>query len=388
MAEPTFPRGLPPLSLYVHFPWCLRKCPYCDFNSHTLRDPLPERQYLDALLADLDNQRPAVQGRTLQTVFIGGGTPSLISAAGIERLLGGIRARLATDPDWEVTLEANPGAAERQRFADYRSAGVTRLSLGIQSFADDALRALGRIHDAAQAHSAIHAAKAAGFERLNLDLMFGLPHQTPEQADADLITALNHDPGHLSRYELTLEPNTVFARYPPPRPADDAITAMYEAGRERLAAAGYAHYELSSYAQPGHRCRHNLNYWRFGDYLAIGAGAHGKLSFTDPPRIERYWNEKHPKHYLAQSAHGPPRRHSSRIAAADLPLEFMMNALRLPQGATRDQFQARTGLPIADIAPILRDLRAQGLMDADPATLKTTPRGLLLLNDILQRFVV
>ena len=383
-AAPTRLTQLPPLSLYVHLPWCLRKCPYCDFNSHEF-DELPEARYLDALRADLEASVPLVWGRSIQTVFIGGGTPSLFSPASIDRLLADVRMLLRLASDAEVTLEANPGTFERDKFRAFREAGVNRLSVGIQSFDEAALRALGRVHDRAQALAAAQAA-AELFPTFNLDLMYALPGQDAAGLDADLAQALAFEPPHLSYYQLTLEPNTMFASRPPPGLPDDDTAADMQARIERATGdAGLGHYEISAYARAGHRSRHNLNYWGFGDYLGIGAGAHGKLSFHD--RILRQARYKHPKRYMDAALAGDAVEEHRTLGVADLPFEFMLNALRLVQGVPVASFTERTGMPLAAIAqPIARAVE-RGLLDADPTSLRATPRGLDFLNDLQQMFL-
>ena len=335
-----------PLSLYVHIPWCVRKCPYCDFNSHALSGSLPERAYVDALLADLEQDLPWVQGREIQSIFIGGGTPSLFSVTAITELLAGLRERLMLAEDLEITLEANPGTVEQQRFCGYRAIGINRLSLGVQSFNPEQLRRLGRIHGRDEALGAFESALAAGFDNINLDLMYGLPAQSLEQALADVSEAIALGPAHISHYQLTLEPNTLFHKYPPALPDHDATWAMQLRCQQRLTAAGYRQYEVSAYARAGRRCRHNLNYWEFGDYLGIGAGAHGKL--TDPARglITRSWKRKNPKDYLQPERIGG----HTHIAEEDLGLEFMMNALRLVEGFPSRLFRERTGLSLERLA--------------------------------------
>ncbi len=378
----------PPLSLYIHLPWCVQKCPYCDFNSHALRDKLPEDDYIAALLCDLEGALPQIWGRTVETVFFGGGTPSLFSPDGIDRLLSEIRARVRLAPLTEITLEANPGTLETDRFGAFRAAGITRLSLGIQSFDADKLAALGRIHDAAQARRAAELA-ARHFETYNLDLMYALPGQSLADLRRDLDTALSYAPPHLSYYHLTLEPNTPFGRTPPPHLPDDDLAADMQAHIEaRAAQAGYEHYETSAYARAGQRCRHNLNYWRFGDYLGIGAGAHGKLSL--PGDIVRETRVRHPRQYLeallaaAPAGHIAERRH---ISAAELPFEFMMNALRLSEGVEMDLYAVRTGLPSSSLSATLARARAQGLMRDDDTRLQATALGARFLNDLLQLFL-
>lgn len=379
--------ALPPLALYIHYPWCVRKCPYCDFNSHERAGgpaAIPEAQYLEALRADLETALPYVWGRPIVSVFIGGGTPSLLSAAGLERLLSDVRALLPLTADCEITLEANPGTFEAQKFAAYRAAGVNRLSIGIQSFDEGKLKALGRIHDRAQALAAVECAQRH-FDNFNLDLMFALPGQSLEQLREDVETALALAPPHLSLYQLTLEPNTVFAKYPPVLPDEDTAAAMQAWIEERTAAAGYAHYEVSAYARPGRACRHNLNYWTFGDYLGIGAGAHGKLSF--PHRIVRQSRLRQPGLYLAQRATRRFVAESVEVARADLPFEFMLNALRLTDGVAYDLFAARTGLPVSAIDPTVEQARSRGLMAPDPTRLAPTALGRRFLSDLQALFL-
>jgi putative oxygen-independent coproporphyrinogen III oxidase len=372
--------ALPPLALYAHLPWCVRKCPYCDFNSHERGDALPEREYVDALVADLEAMLPAVWGRRLASIFIGGGTPSLFSPEAIDRLLAAVRARLTLAPGAEVTLEANPGTAEAGRFRGYRDAGVNRLSLGIQSLDDAKLRALGRIHSAEEARRAIEMAQAC-FENINLDLMYGLPEQTLEQARADLREALRFGTAHLSAYQLTLEPNTVFYRKPPPLPEHDACADMQIAVEELAAEVGLEHYETSAFARPGMRCRHNLNYWEFGDYLGLGAGAHGKISFAD--RVTRHERAKQPREYMATAGAVPEKV----LAPRELPFEFMLNALRLVDGVPAELFPLRTGLDASVIARRLAAAQEKGLIEADPLRIRPTRRGRLFLNELLQVFL-
>jgi putative oxygen-independent coproporphyrinogen III oxidase len=373
----------PPLALYVHLPWCLRKCPYCDFNSHEQRGDLPERAYVAALLQDLEIQLPRVWGRRLESIFIGGGTPSLFSPEAIDELLSGLRARLPWRPDLEITLEANPGTAERGHFRGYREAGINRLSLGIQSFDPSLLRRLGRIHDDADARAAIEQAQRAGFDRINLDLMFGLPGQSVEGGLDDLRTAIGFAPGHISWYQLTLEPNTLFAARPPKLPPDDRIDALFERGQALLGRAGYTRYEVSAYALAGNECRHNRNYWEFGDYLGIGAGAHGKLTDSATATVIRLLKPRQPEAYLSD----PQALSVTTIQPRSLPFEFMLNALRLTGGVSASLFPERTGLPDEAIAPVLRQARERGLLDPDPDTLRPTARGLLFLNDLLELFL-
>ncbi len=376
--------ALPPLALYVHFPWCVRKCPYCDFNSHEARAAgIPEDDYVAALVADLDSALPDIWGRPVVSVFFGGGTPSLLSGGAVDRLLAAFRARLPLLPEAEVTLEANPGTAEAERFADYRAAGVNRLSLGVQSFDDGRLAALGRIHDSREARRAIELARRH-FDNLNLDLMYGLPGQDLAGAARDLEAALACAPEHLSAYHLTLEPNTAFHHAPPPLPDADLAADMQDQAEAMLAAAGYGHYETSAFARPGRQCRHNLNYWQFCDYLGIGAGAHSKISFPD--RIVRQARPRHPRDYLA-SAGTPQGKESSPVAVADLPFEFMMNALRLEAGFPVESYRQRTGLDLEAIAGLIAGAEEDGLLVRAEGRLAPTARGRRFLNSLLGRFL-
>jgi putative oxygen-independent coproporphyrinogen III oxidase len=377
--------ALPPLALYVHLPWCLRKCPYCDFNSHERRGELDEPAYLDALMADLEAALPQVWGRRVVSVFIGGGTPSLFSPDAIARLIADVRARLPLEPGAEVTLEANPGTFERERFRAFRAAGVTRLSIGVQSFDDAMLDAVGRVHDAAQARAAVAEARAA-FDTFNIDLMYALPGQSVAQLRADVDAALAFDPPHLSVYHLTVEPNTVFAASPPERlPDEDTASAMLDAIVARTASAGLARYEVSAFARAGHRCMHNLNYWQFGDYLGIGAGAHGKLSFPD--RIVRQVRWREPAMYMERSRAGQAVSNEHVVGPAELPFEFMLNALRLVEGVETARFVERTGLSIALINATLERAVARGLLERDAWRLRPTARGLDFLSDLQQMFL-
>jgi len=380
LAEP------PPLSLYVHLPWCVRKCPYCDFNSHPLRTEDDEAAYLNALLADLDLELALVPGRPLHSIFIGGGTPSLFSGASIRRLLQAVRERASCEPRLEVTLEANPGTAEARRFAAYREAGVNRLSIGVQSFTPRSLELLGRIHGPDEALEAVELARRAGFENLNLDLMFGLPEQDLEGAKRDLDTALQLAPEHLSYYQLTLEPNTLFCHRPPPLPDDRVLWEMQQQGRSQLAARGFTRYEVSAYARAGRQCRHNLNYWGFGDYLGIGAGSHGKLS-RPGQWIERRWKLRDPRAYVA--AAGTPAALAGRreLSRNDLVLEFMMNALRLDEGFDVRQFEARTGIGYAEVRMRTERLREAGLLELAGQRIRPSEMGLRFLNDLLEAFL-
>ena len=377
-------RKSPVLSLYVHIPWCVQKCPYCDFNSHEAEGGIPERAYVDALIADLQSALPLIWGRPVQTVFFGGGTPSLLSPAAIDELIAAFRALAMLTPDAEITLEANPGTVEAEKFAGFRAAGINRLSLGIQSFNDEHLKALGRIHGSAEAR---RAAQLAGehFERFNLDLMYGLPGQTHEQALTDIETALSFLPPHLSCYQLTLEPNTRFAAFPPELPEGDICADMQDAIEARLAAAGYINYETSAFAQEGRQCLHNLNYWHFGDYLGIGAGAHSKLTLHD--RVLRQMRHKHPKTYLENVRAGTPVQEETQVSAASLPFEFMMNALRLADGFAPSLFELRTAQPISTVLGLLRQAEADGLLSIGPEKIAPTAKGRRFLNVLLERFL-
>ena len=379
----------PPLSLYVHFPWCVRKCPYCDFNSHALRDDPDEDQWIDALLADLDRELPEVAGRQIRSIFLGGGTPSLFRPESIARLLTAIRHRLPVAADGEITLEANPGTVEQARFREYRAAGVNRLSLGIQSFDDDRLRALGRIHDGREARTAVEAAHGAGFPELNLDLMFALPGQTLAQMQADLAQAIALSPSHLSFYQLTIEPNTAFAHQPPPLPDEDTAFAMLSRAREQLQAAGFEAYEISAWSRPGHRCRHNLNYWKFGDYLGIGAGAHGKITDVQAGCIRRRAKPRHPRDYLRAvcNGNGEPPGSTRTLTPAEARFEFFLNALRLTDGFDIATFEARTGLAWPATDPALATALDEGWLEQSGTHLRPTERGRLFLNDLQALFL-
>ena len=377
--------ALPPLSLYVHLPWCLKKCPYCDFNSHEVRSgDMPEQRYLDALVADLEGALPLVWGRPIHSIFIGGGTPSLFSPQAIDRLIGDIRARLRLEPDCEITLEANPGTFEKDRFKAFRSAGVTRLSVGVQSFNDAHLKALGRVHDRAQAIAALEEA-AAAFETFNLDLMYALPGQTMDQLEQDLVQALAMRPPHLSVYHLTIEPNTYFAKFPPRVPDDDTAYAMLDRITEMTGGAGMDRYEVSAYAKPGHRCWHNMNYWQFGDYLGIGAGAHSKLSF--PHRVVRQVRFREPRLYMDNALAGQAVAQDDEVSRSELPFEFMLNALRLKEGFELQQFRERTGLPLTAIERPLQEAERKGLVERDLARVRPTQRGFDFLSDLQGLFL-
>ena len=376
---------LPPLGLYVHLPWCEQKCPYCDFNSHPLYGQLAEQQYAEALIADLEQELPLIWGRSISTIFFGGGTPSLFHADTINSLLNAFRARLNLHPDLEVTLEANPGSAEAEKFAGFRQAGVTRLSLGIQSFNDDHLQSLGRIHDAGQARHAINDALAAGFEHINLDLMFGLPNQSENQAITDITIALRYPVDHISSYQLTLEPNTPFAHSPPPLPDDDTKWAMQAAIADHLEQAGFSQYEVSAYCLPGNECRHNLNYWQFGDYIGIGAGAHGKLTFHD--RVERRIRARHPKDYMAKTGTPGVIVDSHRVNRESLIFEFLLNQLRLKQGFAEQRFFERTATPFGVIRKKMQSWQDRGLLTLARGQVTTTTQGFRFIDEILQDFL-
>ncbi|MBC7436813.1 MAG: oxygen-independent coproporphyrinogen III oxidase-like protein [Bdellovibrionales bacterium] len=382
-------QALPPLSLYLHLPWCIKKCPYCDFNSHEAGkagtpDALPEQRYLDALMADLEAALPLIWGRTIHSIFIGGGTPSLFSPQSIDRLLGDIRARLKLEADCEITMEANPGTFEKDRFKAFRAAGVTRLSVGVQSFNDAHLKALGRVHDSAQAIAAVEEA-AAAFDTFNLDIMYALPGQTMQDLERDMATALSLKPPHISIYHLTIEPNTYFAKYPPVVPEDDAAYAMLDRITELTAVAGMERYEVSAYAKTGHRCWHNLNYWQFGDYLGIGAGAHSKLSFAH--RIVRQVRFREPRLYMDNALAGHALAQDEEVKRAELPFEYMLNALRLKEGFSLMDFTERTGLPMTAIQKSLDEAQAKGLIERDLMRVKPTTRGFDFLSDLQSLFL-
>jgi oxygen-independent coproporphyrinogen-3 oxidase len=393
---------LPPLSLYIHVPWCVRKCPYCDFNSHEQKGPLPEDDYVDALLDDFRHDLRYVQKRAISTIFIGGGTPSLLSASAYDRLLNGLQAMTAFTSDIEITLEANPGSAEREKFADYHSAGINRLSLGIQSFDPQQLQQLGRIHDEHDASRAIEFAHKAGFTRLNLDIMYGLQAQTLASAMSDLQQAIDAAPEHISWYQLTIEPNTVFYKHPPPLPPEDTLMDIQDSGLALLADNGFARYEVSAFAKAGGQARHNVNYWQFGDYLGIGAGAHGKITQRSRQRIIRMHKRKQPGHYLQAAAvvkkqaqtnaanllnRYPYLADAAPVESDQLPLEFLLNALRLRDGFTCQQFEQRTGLPFGLIGKQVESLRQQQLLRVDGNQISTTDHGYQFLNTVLEAFV-
>ena len=379
--------ALPPLSLYVHLPWCLKKCPYCDFNSHEVAGgtaALPEQRYIDALIADLESSLPLIWGRSVHSIFIGGGTPSLFSPQAIDDLLGGIRARLRLSPDCEITLEANPGTFEKNRFRAFRSAGVTRLSVGVQSFDDEHLKVLGRVHDRAQAIAAIEEA-AQSFDTFNLDIMYALPGQTLQNLEQDMQQALALQPPHISIYHLTIEPNTYFSKFPPVIPEEDLAYAMLDKITEMTGAAGLGRYEVSAYAKPGHSCFHNLNYWQFGDYLGIGAGAHSKLSFAH--RVVRQVRYREPKLYMDKALARDAVTLETEVSRADLPFEFMLNALRLRDGFKLQDFTDKTGLPLTAVQKGLEEAERKGLIERDFVRVRPTERGFDFLNDLQSLFL-
>ncbi len=377
----------PPLSLYVHFPWCVKKCPYCDFNSHTAPETIPERDYLNALVADLEQHAPDIWGRATESVFFGGGTPSLLSAEGFDYLMGKIRALVKLEPDAEITLEANPGTVEQDRFKAYRQAGANRLSIGVQSFNNQQLSALGRIHGSEDAVNACRSAVAAGFHNYNIDIMHGLPGQSCDAALADIETALSLAPTHISYYQLTIEPNTLFAAKPPTLPDEEQLWEIQQQGKQLLSNAGFKQYEVSAYATARKQCRHNLNYWRFGDYLGIGAGAHSKLSFPANNRISRLSKHKHPKSYM-DTAHEPARiQKRTDVSETDTRLEFLMNALRLNNGFSTAEFLQRTGEPVSVVANQLQKAEQQGLLSRDVERVTPTALGLRYLDSLLTLFL-
>ena len=388
--------ALPPLSLYIHFPWCEKKCPYCDFNSHQIKPKLldgstigtngfDEQRYINALITDLETELPRVWGRQVHSIFIGGGTPSLLSPEGMDQFLCAVRARVNLEPDAEITMEANPGSVEADKFAAFATSGINRVSLGIQSFDNEKLKILGRIHNGEEAKQAVEIA-LKHFKSVNLDLMYGLPNQSLEDARADVQTALSFKTPHLSFYNLTLEPNTYFASFPPKLPDEDAIDAIFEQNLKLLSEAGYKRYEVSAYAKKDQECKHNLNYWRFGDYIGIGAGAHGKISFPD--KITRQIRERHPDAYMqAIETKGNALIESKEIPASDLPFEFMLNTLRLTNGVATNTFSERTGLALSTISKNLNMACNKGLLDPNPASLKASELGLRYLNNLQELFL-
>ena len=383
-------KTLPPLALYIHFPWCERKCPYCDFNSHQIKTDstaagFDEERYLQALISDLETELPNIWGRKIHSIFIGGGTPSLISPKGMDRLLSSIRAYLPLEPLAEITIEANPGSVESAKFKAFADSGINRVSLGIQSFHNDHLKALGRIHNGNEARTAIDIA-LANFKSVNIDLMYALPLQTVSEAVADIKTALSFSPPHLSLYHLTLEPNTYFANFPPKLPNEDESDAIFDSDLDLLTSAGYQRYEISAYSTAKQECNHNLNYWQFGDYIGIGAGAHGKISYPD--RITRQVRERHPENYMNRiESTGNALIQSQAVAHHDLPFEFMLNALRLSEGVNTNAFSERTGLSLSTISEKLTLATNKGLLDPDPVRLKATKLGLRYLNDLQEIFL-
>lgn len=377
----------PPLSLYVHIPWCVKKCPYCDFNSHEARADLPVAAYISALIADLEQNLPAVWGRTVETIFFGGGTPSLFPPAAIEELLGLIRARVALKPDAEITLEANPGTVDQSHFDGFRAAGINRLSIGVQSFQPHLLEKIGRIHNDTQALASVAAAQQAGFENINIDLMYGLPGQTGDETAADLATAIDLGPAHISWYELTIEPNTWFYQHPPERPDADRRWDMSEAGRRQLEAGGYGRYEVSAYARPGRQCHHNLNYWYFGDYLGIGAGAHGKITDAASQTIQRNARTRHPTSYIEQMSRGQKAGSWNTLAVEDVLLEYFMNVLRLDNGFTENDFCSATGLTFELTVGQIEQAIDRGFIEQRNTHYRTTARGQQYLNELLQLWV-
>ena len=377
----------PPLSLYIHIPWCLRKCPYCDFNSHGLPAALPEADYVTALLSDLDRELEHAAGRAIETVFIGGGTPSLFEPASIDRLLMGVAERAPLSDTAEITLEANPGTFEMDKFKGFRAAGVNRLSIGIQSFDDRMLHALGRVHDGNEALRAVDVARAAGFDNLNLDLMFSLPEQGVDAALADVTTAIGLAPEHISWYQLTLEPGTAFFKQPPVLPDDDTAWQIQQQCQQELSDSGYRQYEVSAYARDGRQCRHNLNYWTFGDYLGIGAGAHGKITDSAGERLLRTSKVRSPDAYLGLRTGSEPVASEHEIARDERPLEFLMNHLRVRAGFPESAFPRRTGLPLTALEPTLSDCLGEGLLERDGGMIRCSERGWLFLTDVLGRFV-
>lgn len=387
---------LPPLALYVHIPWCVRKCPYCDFNSHQAEQTLPEAEYRKALREDLTAERALAQGRPLTSIFFGGGTPSLFSAATIADIISDAEQLIGFAPDIEITLEANPGTFEQERFCGYRAAGVNRLSIGIQSFNSRQLERLGRIHNGEEARLAVQAARRAGFTNINLDLMHGLPEQSTKDARADLQQALDLEPEHLSWYQLTIEPNTAFYAAPPVLPEENSLADIQEQGEQLLAQAGFEHYEVSAYSQPGRQARHNINYWSYGDYLGIGAGAHGKITLPEQGQIQRRWKTRLPKHFLERSDqvsatlatdHNNPFLAGQELIEPNArPLDFLMNALRLSDGVSAQLFEQRTGLTLQALQPQWSNLRSLGLLEDDQTRLATTTLGQRFLNDVLARF--
>ena len=378
---------LPPLALYIHFPWCVQKCPYCDFNSHAVKNGIPEMEYINALISDLDQELPLIWGRSITSIFMGGGTPSLFSAEAIDKLFSELRCRLAFAPNIEITLEANPGTVEQARFKEYRAIGINRLSIGVQSFADNKLIQLGRIHNSKEAIIAAETAHASGFDNFNLDLMFGLPEQTTQQAIKDIQQAVSLAPTHISWYQLTIEPNTLFHHQPPPLPNDDQLWHIYEQGQAKLDNAGYTQYEISAYAKKNMQCSHNLNYWQFGDYIGIGAGAHGKISNAADKTIVRRHKLKQPDSYISQAATQTPLAGEQTLQTDDVILEFMMNALRLNEGFPLSLFQEQTGLDLNVISEHLQIAQNKGWLELAGTHVRPTQQGRYFLNDLLGLFM-
>ena len=376
---------LPPLSLYIHLPWCVKKCPYCDFNSHAFDSGLPEDEYINSLIADLEYQLPTIWGRRIVSVFIGGGTPSLFSAESIHKLLSKIRSHLNCLPNMEITMEVNPGTVEQEKFNGFYEAGINRLSIGVQSFDDNKLQSLGRIHNADEAINALAVARQAGFENINLDLMFALPDQNIDQGLSDLQQTIDLSPQHISWYQLTIEPNTFFYSHPPITPEDDLICEMQQQGQQMLANAQYLQYEISAYAKNKQQCAHNLNYWRFGDYLALGAGAHGKISRADSGEISRYWQTRKPADYMRASAENKTSGRE-KVETAELVFEFMLNSLRLKQGFDLTLFEQHTGLSADCILAKCEQAIVDGLLQRKGDNFAATDRGYLFLNDLINRF--
>ena len=379
--------SLPPLSLYIHVPWCVRKCPYCDFNSHDNHQSLPESAYIDALIRDLEQELPLIWGRSINTVFIGGGTPSLFSAEAYDRLFSAVRALLPLQHDAEITLEANPGTIEAARFCEYRDVGINRLSIGIQSFDQNALQALGRIHDGQQAIKAVEYAHQSGFDSFNLDLMFGLPGQDEKKARHDVETAIALAPPHISYYQLTIEPNTLFYAQPPSLPDDDPIYDWQLANQARLAEAGYKQYETSAYAQKGHQCRHNVNYWRFGDYIGIGAGAHGKISSALPQQIQRRVKQKQPQKYMETAGTEAGLVEKTLVSPDEVGFEFMLNAMRLLDGVPTPLFQQHTGVAISTIRRAMQQAEQLALLEHTIEKIRPTEKGQRYLNSLIELFI-
>ncbi len=370
----------------MHIPWCIKKCPYCDFNSHQAKAEIPENKYTSALISDLESELPQIWGRSIESIFIGGGTPSLYSSNAMDRLLSGIRERLTIRPNTEITMEANPGTFEQDRFSAYRKTGINRLSIGIQSFNDKHLKALGRIHGADEAQKSTKIAKQAGFDNFNLDIMYGLPEQAIDEAISDLQQAIEANPSHISWYQLTIEENTLFYHSPPITPNDEILWEMQQKGQKLLADAGYYQYEVSAYAKDNKQCQHNLNYWQFGDYLGIGAGAHGKISMPDAD-ITRHTKFRHPEKYMDQALNNSPRSSEKKLAKDDLIFEFMLNAARLKDGFSKELFEARTLQSFSDIEPKLDALIVKGLIDRNRKNYRPTEKGWQFVNDIVNSFI-